>query len=150
MGPGVSESNKPLGTVHLAATTLYVRDLDAAVVWYREMLGLEPMVIGRDAHGYAAYQIGTSILVLEPLEAALESAPPGSESTTVNVIVDRDPADAREDLLARGVKCGPMVVSPGFHSFLMRDLDGNRFYITRPVSQEAQEQLEATITEAQA
>ena len=145
----MTESKSPLGAISLAATTLYVRDLDAAVVWYREMLGLEPMVIGRDAHAYAAYQLGPSILVLEPLEAALEPQGLGSESTTVNVIVDRDPAQARDDLLARGVKCGPMVVS-GFHSFLMRDLDGNRFYITKPVTQETQEQLQDAVGEAQA
>jgi catechol 2,3-dioxygenase-like lactoylglutathione lyase family enzyme len=137
------------GTIALAATTLYVRDLDAAVAWYRDNLGLSPMVVGRDAHAYSAYQLGPSILVLEPIEAALEPAPPGSESTTVNLVIDRDPNEVREELIKRGVSCGPIVTS-SFHSFLMRDLDGNRFYVTRPITQEAQEQLEATVGDARA
>ena len=41
-------------------------------------------------------------------------------------------------LLRRGVVCGPLVESPGYLSFLMRDRDGNRFYVTRPRSSEAQ------------
>ena len=145
----MTESNNPLGLVHLAATTLYVRDLDAAVAWYREMLGLEPVVMGRDQHGYAAYQLGPSILVLEPVEAALEPQEPGSESATVNLVIDRDPAAVREELMRRGVTCGRIVPSPNFHSFLMRDLDGNRFYVTKPVTAEAQEQLETTVADAQ-
>ena len=72
-------------------------------------------------------------VVLEPIGAALEAAGPGGESTTVNLLVDRDPADVRDELLGRGVACGPIVTS-GFSSFLVRDLDGNRFYVTRPVS----------------
>jgi catechol 2,3-dioxygenase-like lactoylglutathione lyase family enzyme len=137
----VTDPDHPLGAVSLAATTMYVRDLDAAVSWYRESLGLEPMVIGRDQHGYAAYQFGASIVVLEPLEAAVEPAGPGSESTTVNLVIDRDPTEVREDLLRRGVTCGRLIPSPNFVSFLMRDPDGNRFYVTRPVTQEAREQL---------
>lgn len=145
----MTDSNRPFGAIALAATTLYVRDLDTAVAWYRESLGLEPMVIGRDTHAYAAYQLGPSILVLEPIEAAMEPAPPGSESTTVNLVIDRDPNQVREELIKRGVSCGRIVTS-NFHSFLMRDLDGNRFYITRPVTKDARDRLEATVGDAQA
>ncbi len=141
-------SVSPLGAISLAATTLYVRDLDAAVDWYRDMLGLEPMIVGRDRHGYAAYQLGPSILVLEPLEAAMEPAEPGSESTTVNLVINGDPASVREELLRRGVTCGRMVPSPNYQSFLIRDPDGNRFYVTRPTTGEAREQLETTVRDA--
>ncbi|HEX4864193.1 MAG TPA: VOC family protein [Acidimicrobiales bacterium] len=127
----------PLGQIELAATSFYVSDLDAAVAWYDEKLGLQPMVVGRDGHGYASFMIGATILVLEPFEAALEPADSGGENTTVNLIVSRDPAEVRADLVGRGVPCGPLVPSPNFLSFLVRDRDGNRFYVTRPVSQEA-------------
>ena len=144
----MSASNNPLGGISLAATTLYVHDLDAAIDWYRDTLGLEPMVVGRDQHAYAAYQLGPSVLVLEPMEAAMEPADPGSESTTVNLVIDRDPAPVREELLRRGVTCGRMVSSPNHQSFLMRDRDGNRFYVTRPTTEEAREQLETTVRDA--
>jgi catechol 2,3-dioxygenase-like lactoylglutathione lyase family enzyme len=132
----------PLGTIGLAATTFYVTDLDAAVTWYREKLGLEPLTLGKDAERYASYLVGGSILVLEPRTAALEAAPPGSESTTVNLIVDRDPRDVHADLAAAGVSCGSVVDSPHYCSFLARDIDGNRFYVTRPATDAARADVE--------
>ncbi len=137
----VTEERGPLGNIALAATTFYVSDLDGAIAWYAEMLGLEPMTVGSDADRYAAYLVGASILVLEPRTAALDPAGPGSESTTVNLVTDRDPAAAREDLVRRGVTCSELVDSPNYSSFLLRDLDGNRFYLSRPLSPEAQQDL---------
>lgn len=131
--------DSPLGNIELAATSFYVSDLDAAVAWYEDKLGLQPMVVGTDGHGYASFLMGAAIMVLEPYEAALELANAGGENTTINLIVSRDPTEVREDLTGRGVTCGPLVASPNFLSFLIRDLDGNRFYVTRPVSQEAKE-----------
>jgi catechol 2,3-dioxygenase-like lactoylglutathione lyase family enzyme len=131
---GEGQASGPLGNVTLAATSLYVADLDAAVAWYRDMFGLEPAVLGEDGDRYATYLLGGVFVVLEPVGAALEAAGPGGESTTVNLLVDRDPGEVRTELVGRGVACGPMVTSPGFSSFLVRDLDGNRFYVTRPVS----------------
>lgn len=143
----MADSAEPLGKVTLAATTLYVTDLDAAVAWYRDKLGWEPLSLGADAERYASYLVGGSIVVLEPLTAALEAAPPGTESTTINLLVERDPADVREDLLGRGVACGPLVASPHYRSFLVRDLEGNRFYVSSPASaQAARDVVEATAT----
>jgi len=124
-------SDSPLGTISLVAVTLYVADLDKALAWYAENLGLTPTNEGSDGHRFAAFTLGGTIVVLEPIEAALEPAARGAENTTLNVIVDRDPVDVRADLLSRGVECSEIVLS-GFASFLVRDLDGNRFYITRP------------------
>ena len=123
-------TDTPLGSVQMVATTLYVADLDKALAWYAEKLGLTPMNVGSDGHSYAAFSLGGGIVVLEPIEAALEPSPRGAENTTLNVVVDRDPIEVRADLLSRGVECGEIVLS-GFASFLVRDLDGNRFYITR-------------------
>jgi catechol 2,3-dioxygenase-like lactoylglutathione lyase family enzyme len=131
--------DSPLGKIELAATSFYVSDLDAAVAWYEEKLGLQPMVVGTDGHGYASFLMGAAIVVLEPFEAALELADAGGENTTINLVVNRDPAEVREDLIARGVTCSALAPSPNFLSFLIRDLDGNRFYVTRPVSQAAKE-----------
>jgi len=122
-----------LGEVAMAATTLYVADIDEAINWYRDKFGMEPTTNGSDGHRYASYLLGGVLVVLEPIEAALESAGPGGESTTVNLVVENDPAVVREALLERGVACGRLVESPGFSSFLVRDLDGNRFYVTKPL-----------------
>jgi catechol-2,3-dioxygenase len=126
----------PLGAIDLAATTLYVADLDAAMRWYKEALGLQPAMVGTDAHRYATFQMGGSLVVLEPLEAALEPTAPGSESMTINLIVQRDPGEIREELLRNGVVCSAIVDSPHYSSFLIRDCDGNRFYIARPVTRQ--------------
>jgi catechol 2,3-dioxygenase-like lactoylglutathione lyase family enzyme len=129
---GMAEHESPLGKIELAATSFYVADVDAAVSWYEDNFGLRPAMVGTDGHRYASYLMGSALVVLEPREAALEPADPGPETTTVNLIVDRDPNQVREDLVDRGVPCGELVSSPNYLSFLVRDLDGNRFYITRP------------------
>src|SRR5688500_14372091 len=108
----MSSAEGPLGVVNMVATTLYVSDIDKAIVWYRDKLGLEPAMAGTDGHRHAAYLLGGGFVVLEPIEAALEAVGPGAESTTINVLVENDPAVAREELLARGVGCGPLVESP--------------------------------------
>jgi catechol 2,3-dioxygenase-like lactoylglutathione lyase family enzyme len=131
----------PLGNISLAATTFYVSDLDAAVAWYGERLGLEPMSMGADAERYAAFLVGGSILVLEPRTAALDPADPGNESTTVNLVVDKEPRLVHAELVGRGVVCSAIVDSPHYSSFLVRDLEGNRFYVSRPVTAEAQQDL---------
>jgi catechol 2,3-dioxygenase-like lactoylglutathione lyase family enzyme len=121
-----------LAKVEMAAATFYVADLDAAVTWYADKLGLTPVSIGKDGHAYAVFQLGGTLVVLEPIEAALEPAPIGAESTTLNLVVKADAPAARSELIAKGVRCGEIVSSPGFHSFLFRDLDGNRYYFAQP------------------
>jgi catechol 2,3-dioxygenase-like lactoylglutathione lyase family enzyme len=120
------------------ATSLYVSDLDRAVAWYEEKLGWHPTIEGSDGDRYATYIMAGALIVLEPLAAALEPGEPGRESTTINLLVDRDPRQIRDELIQRGVVCSELVES-GFLSFLIRDADGNRFYVTRAVSQEARD-----------
>ena len=139
----MSEGHGPLGTVSLAATSLYVADLDRAIAWYRDKLRSSRPWPAPTATATPSYLLGGVFVVLEPVEAALEAAGPGGESTTVNLLVDREPAEVRTELLRRGVECGPVVDSPGFSSFLVRDLDGNRFYVSRPVSEQARRAVES-------
>jgi len=113
---------------------LYAADLDAAIAWYGDVLGLEPIFTGTDGHRFATYQIAGALVVLEPIEAALEPAPPGAESTTINLVVDRDADEIRADLLSHGVTCSEIVTSPHYRSFLFRDLDGNRYYAAQTVT----------------
>ena len=138
----MGESTSPLGNIQLAATTFYVADLDAALRWYEQKLGLTPISVGKDGHRYASFVLGSAILVLEPIEAALEPAALGTENATINLVVDEDPLAVRDQLVQRDVSCGPPVES-NFVSFLVRDLDGNRFYVTRPANQAAQDSVSA-------
>lgn len=125
-----------LGEVTMAATSMYVADLDTAVEWYREMLDLEPVSLGTDRHPYATYSFNGALVVLEPLVALYEGGgATGSGATSVNLVVDRDPAEVRADLVARGVDCSEIVES-NFSSFLVRDPDGNRFYVTAPLAKQ--------------
>ncbi len=126
----------PLGAIGLVAITLYVPDLDEALAWYADKLGFEPMSEGSDGHRFAAFSLGGSIVVLEPIEAALEPASPGHQNTTLNVMVDRDPADVRDELIGRGVSCSELVFS-NYVSFLVRDPYGNRFYVSRAATDQA-------------
>jgi len=142
----MADGSGPLGNIGLAATTFYVSDLEAALAWYGEVFGLEPMTVGADAEQYAAFLVGASILVLEPRTAAIEPTAPGHESTTLNLVVDKDPAAVREELVGRGAVCSAIVDSPHYSSFLVRDLEGNRFYVSRPVTAEAQQDLSDAAT----
>jgi hypothetical protein len=70
----------------------------------------------------------------------------------VNLVVDKDPRAIHDSLTRRGVVCSAIVDSPHYSSFLVRDLEGNRFYVSRPITAEAQQDLtDATtaITSAQ-
>jgi len=58
----MSSAEGPLGVVNMAATTLYVADLDKAIDWYREKLGLESAMAGTDALRHAAYLFGSAIV----------------------------------------------------------------------------------------
>src|SRR5690348_16555020 len=110
----MANDESPLGVVDLAATTLYVADLDVAIDWYQTVLGLKPLMVGTDAHRYATFQLGGSLVVLEPIEAAIEPAAPGAESTTINLIVNRDASQVREELAGRGARCSETVESPHY------------------------------------
>lgn len=127
----MADDHGPLGTIDLAATTLYAVDLDAAIAWYGDKLGLTPINVSKDGHPFAVFRIGGTLVVLEPIEAALEPAPPGSESTTINLVTKRNADEVRDTLTAKGVNCGEVVESPNFRSFLIRDLDGNRYYVAQ-------------------
>lgn len=137
-----------LGNLSMMATSLYVKDMAASVDWYRDVMGLEPVFEGSDAHPYATYQVGSALFVLEPTDALWQGkGMVGSGACTLNLVTDRAPADVLADLRAKGADCSDIVDSPGFSSFLVTDPDGNRFYVTQPVNAKAvAEVAEATKT----
>lgn len=127
----MAKTGSVLGTIGVAATSLYVADLDAAIRWYEGVLDLKTSTVGADGDRHAVFELGGALIVLEPIEAAIEPVRPGAENATVNLVVDLDPADVRTELLRRGVRCSEIVDSRGYRSFLIRDPDGNRFYVAQ-------------------
>lgn len=136
--PANSRSSAGLGPVIAAAVTLYVRDLDASIDWYRDVLGLEPASVSQDEFPYARYHVGGLAFVLEPAHAATD--PHDSDRTgaaAVNLVVERQPAAIRAELADRGVSCTELKTSPRFETFLVRDPDGHRIYVTKPTGPRA-------------
>jgi catechol 2,3-dioxygenase-like lactoylglutathione lyase family enzyme len=122
-----------LGPIAAAAVTLYVRDLDASIEWYADTLGLTPVSVSHDEFAYARFVAAELAFVLEPAHAATD--PVDSDRTgaaALNLVVERDPAEVRASLVARGVACTALKRSPRFATFLVRDPDGHRIYVTRP------------------
>lgn len=135
-----------LGNLSMMATSLYVADLDAAIDWYRDVLGFEPLAQGKDGHPYATYSVGSALFVLEPTDALWRGkGMTGSGAATVNLVTDRDPREALDDLRAKGAECSDIVDSPGFSSFLVTDPDGNRFYVTKPITDDAASEVATAI-----
>lgn len=104
-----SESGRSRAEVAISRRHRSTLHLDAAVDWYGEKLGLTPVTVGKDGRAYAVFQLGGSVVVLEPIEAALEPAPPGSQSTTINLVAKRNADQIHDELNAKGVRCREIV-----------------------------------------
>jgi catechol 2,3-dioxygenase-like lactoylglutathione lyase family enzyme len=134
----VSSPDRPagpnrLGPIAYAATTLYVDDLEASIAWYRRTLGLEPASVSHDEFAYARYRVGDLVFVLEPASAATDPHDSGrTGAAALNLVVQREPATIRAELLEDGVPCTDLKASPRFETFLVRDPDGHRIYVTKP------------------
>jgi catechol 2,3-dioxygenase-like lactoylglutathione lyase family enzyme len=118
----------------MAATIVRVRNVDASVAWFRDVLGVEPLHVGADGpeHPIAAFSLGGTIISLWQL-------PPGEErvrgdnrrNTYVALVTERDPATVRDELAGRGGDVGELQQSAGNDFFWFHDPDGNRWEISR-------------------
>lgn len=101
----------------LFMTELAVRDLAAAVAWYRDGLGLA-VKLRDDATGFALLEAAGG-------RVALKVGPVGAGVTLHFQVADLAAALAR--LAAAGVAAGPVRVSPeGYREAFVRDADGYR------------------------
>jgi catechol 2,3-dioxygenase-like lactoylglutathione lyase family enzyme len=111
----------------LAAVRIAVRDLDAAVGFYAQPLGLRVEADGRD-DGYCVFDAGGVDLVVEAVPA---HAPADEQSlvgrfTGISFAVD-DLAATHARLTAAGVRfaAAPQLQSWGGHLATLADADGN-------------------------
>ena len=129
---------------HLDAVTLAVADLDAAVAFYRDGLGLPVgAVVGREYHddttgadgtiAFVELRGGAMLALYERANLAKDAAVPDGargplEFSLVHVVDSRDEVD---DLLARAAAAGATVTAPaherpwGFYSAYFTDPDGH-------------------------
>jgi catechol 2,3-dioxygenase-like lactoylglutathione lyase family enzyme len=111
-----------------------VRDVQAAVAWYRDKLGLAPSKVGADGpeHPFAAYEVGGLRLGLWQLPPDTARAREEADRNTYVVFTtDDDPEALRELLRERRVSVGRLQRSEGNAFFWFYDLDGNRFEVSR-------------------
>ena len=107
--------------------TVGVRDLDRAVEFYRDTLGL-PMLYAAPEFSYAAFDAGGTRFSIAA--GAAETHGTGNRNTGIGFMVpDLDAAHA--ELAAKGVKftMGPGKMPWGGYMAMFVDLDGNEFYL---------------------
>jgi catechol 2,3-dioxygenase-like lactoylglutathione lyase family enzyme len=115
--------------------TLYVKDMDAAVAFYTEKLGL-PLRFRAGNH-WAEVEAGKTLVIgLHPTGA--HGRPPGvSGSVQIGLTVDRPLEEVMKTLGARGVRFdGPIVGDPtaGLRFANLRDMDDNALYLWEQVA----------------
>jgi catechol 2,3-dioxygenase-like lactoylglutathione lyase family enzyme len=121
----------------MVTAVLRVRDVAAAVRWYREKFGLEPIHVGADGpeHPIAAYAIAGSVVSMWQLPDGQTRAREDTDRNTYLVaVMNSDLAPARQALIDRGVTVGEIRRSENNEFFWFYDLDGNRFELSRPLS----------------
>ncbi|UMB69585.1 VOC family protein [Mycobacterium paraterrae] len=120
----------------MLTTVVRVRSVSAAVDWYREKFGLEPIHVGFDGpdQPIAAYLIAGTVVALWQLPRRAERAA-GEDRTYVVAVIDTDDlAPARNLLLDRGIEVGELCRSENHEYVWFYDLDGNRFELSRPLA----------------
>ena len=110
------------------SATIYVGDMDRAVEFYTETLGLK--LHDRFEHEWAAIDAGAGFLI--GLQPARPGGPkPGSPgSITVGLFVDQPLENVHEAFFRRGVKFqGPIVNDEVVRLAYFTDPDGNLLYL---------------------
>jgi catechol 2,3-dioxygenase-like lactoylglutathione lyase family enzyme len=122
--------------LRIVETAIYVDDLERAVAFYRDVLGLELM--GREPGHHAFFRVGDSVLLLfDPDETIKGTRLPKHGSTGPGHFALGIAPDAYEDwrshLLQHGVTIESEVVWPaGGRSIYVRDPAGNLAELVTP------------------
>jgi catechol 2,3-dioxygenase-like lactoylglutathione lyase family enzyme len=108
--------------MELVEVVLYVRDMERAIRFYRDTLGLEPDF---ESEHWTTFRTGASTLALH----ATDRREPGSGEPDPNFLVNNADAE-RARLAAAGVEVSELREPvAGTRVFDARDPDGNRFSI---------------------
>jgi catechol 2,3-dioxygenase-like lactoylglutathione lyase family enzyme len=112
---------------------LRVEDRDKTVEWFRQVLGVEPLVVTSDGADLLA------VYLIAGLRFAVWQLPPGvlrsreeNDRNTYLVFTHPDPKRALTILRAAGADVGPLTESEHHSFFWFYDPDGNRYEICSP------------------
>jgi catechol 2,3-dioxygenase-like lactoylglutathione lyase family enzyme len=126
-----------VGVVSILETVLYVSDLDAAAVFYCEVLGLS--IESRQARRHVFFRCGDAMfLVFDPVATAVRVGEVPSHGAIgpghVAFSIDADECSLWLERLARnGVEIEASIVWPsGGRSIYIRDPGGNSVELTTP------------------
>ena len=109
----------------LDSVIVRVRDVEAAVAWYRDKLALEPSFEDPEERLVVFDLGGSTSLTLWQLKRIDVPMVPGA-ATAYPIFAVADVELAWNTLRDRGVLVEPVVERGGVRSFQFRDLDGNR------------------------
>jgi catechol 2,3-dioxygenase-like lactoylglutathione lyase family enzyme len=109
--------------------TIYVSDMDRAVDFYTNTLGLP--LAGRWGDEYAGIDLGNGLAIgLHPARNPHSPKPGSSGSIQIGFAVDRSLDDVVNDLLSRGVIFrGPIIDDVQVRLAFFGDPDGNDLYL---------------------
>lgn len=104
--------------MNLTEVVVYVVDMERAIAWYRDVLGLEP---DYESPYWTTFRTGACTLALHRASAPLPPDP---------TFLVPDAAAERDRLAAAGVEVSELrEPAPGVRVFDVRDADGNRLSI---------------------
>jgi len=113
--------------VSMGAIILRVRDVDAAVDWYRASFEIEPLRVGVDGqHRIATYALGGLVVSLWQLPAERHDRP-NTDVCPYPVFVTGDLDSAHDALVSKGLNTTGIRESTLTRFFQTEDLDGNRW-----------------------
>jgi catechol 2,3-dioxygenase-like lactoylglutathione lyase family enzyme len=116
------------GMIHGGNATVYVSDLDRAIAFYTQALGLKLRM--RAANHWAEIDAGKDLVIgLHPTTP--HSPKPGTPGAIqIGLLVHEPLPQVMKTLAGRGVKFqGPMIEDSGFRFAFLSDLDGNPIYL---------------------
>jgi catechol 2,3-dioxygenase-like lactoylglutathione lyase family enzyme len=137
-----------LDQVQLATVAIRVADIDLAVAWYRDILGMEPLHRGRDGNTppYAAYTVaGMIITVWQLADNQRRSAEENDRNSYVMFVYSGDIEALHTRLVAAGVKADALRNSANNRFFWFHDLDHNRWEVSQPTSTDQRAAMEEVL-----
>jgi len=116
------------------STVVRVADRDLAVEWFRDVLGLEPVLVASDgaAHPIAVYRLPGLQFALWQLPAGSTRSREDNRSNSFLSFTHPDPSAVHARLTMAHVDVSPLTGSEHHAFFYLHDPDGNRYEIASP------------------
>ncbi len=134
--------------VQLATVAIRVADLDAAITWYSDHLGLEPLHRGADGNTppYAAYTVaGMIITVWQLSEGEIRNAADNDRNSYLIFVFAGELDGLHARLASEGVRVDPLRSSANNRFFWFYDLDDNRWEVSQPTTDEQRKAMDEVL-----